>query len=160
MGVSGFGGVLPFARRLVVEQRRWLTDAEFTEMFSLCQLMPGPNIANLSAVIGDRFHGARGAAVCFLGLLFGPFVIVLLCASLYAHFSQYPVVQHGLAGVAAAAAGLIVATALKMFRAYWRNKAAVCLMACALLGVLWLKLPLLWVLLALAPIGLYAGGRS
>ena len=59
MSLSGFGGVLPWARRMLVEERRWMTAQEFNDAYALCQFLPGPNIVNLSVVFGSRC-AARG----------------------------------------------------------------------------------------------------
>jgi chromate transporter len=77
IGVSGFGGVMPWARRLLVEQRRWLTADEFTDMLSLCQFLPGPNIVNVAVAVGARFCGARGVLAGLAGLMIVPFAIVI-----------------------------------------------------------------------------------
>ena len=78
IGVIGFGGVLPWARRMMVEQRRWLTPAEFTDLLGLCQFLPGPNIVNLSVALGSRFRGVPGAVAAVVGLISLPMVIVFL----------------------------------------------------------------------------------
>src|SRR5262245_13561492 len=78
VAVSAFGGVLPFARRMVVEQRRWLTGREFTNLLALGQFLPGPNIVNVSVCIGQRFHGWRGSVVAVLGMLAAPTAVVLV----------------------------------------------------------------------------------
>ena len=54
MSLAGFGGVLPWARRAVVEERKWMTADEFNEAFSFSQLLPGPNIVNFSVIFGAR----------------------------------------------------------------------------------------------------------
>ena len=72
VGMYGFGGVLPWARRMIVEQKRWLTAAEFTDMLGLCQFLPGGNIMNLTIALGARFHGAPGAVTAFAGLMAAP----------------------------------------------------------------------------------------
>ncbi|MEE3502069.1 chromate transporter [Acidiphilium acidophilum] len=112
-GLSGFGGVLPFARRIIVERKRWLTDAEFADLFSLCQFLPGPNIVNLAAAFGARHRGASGALAAMGGLLAAPITIVILLGLLFERYGRLPDVHHGLEGLAAAAAGLILATALE-----------------------------------------------
>ena len=86
VGMSGFGGVMPFARRMLVEERRWLTEREFTEVLSLSQFLPGPNIINVSIIVGSRFAGPAGSLVASLGLMLMPFLIVLALAALYARF--------------------------------------------------------------------------
>ena len=62
MSLSGFGGVLAFARRGIVDQHRWMTAEEFNETFALCHFLPGPNIVNLTVVFGSRFRGIRAAS--------------------------------------------------------------------------------------------------
>ena len=86
VGLSGFGGVMPFARRMLVEERRWLTEHEFTEVLSLSQFLPGPNIINVSIIVGSRFAGPAGSFAASLGLMLMPFLIVLALAALYARF--------------------------------------------------------------------------
>jgi chromate transporter len=157
VGLQGFGGVLPFARRMLVEQHRWLSEREFTEVLSLSQFLPGPNIVNVSIIVGNRFRGPLGSIAAALGLMLMPFVIVLALAALYARFSDLKVVSGATNGVSAAATGLIITTGFKM--------------ACTLKGIPWhifmsaltfiaialLRLPLLWVLAVLAPVSIAIG---
>lgn len=153
-GISGFGGVLPHARHMLVENRRWLTDRQFTEVLSLGQGLPGPNIVNMSIVIGSRFHGWRGSLCAVSGLMLAPFVIVLLLASLYERFADSAMLNHGLTGVAAAAAGLILATSARLAMKMDRRPWTVVVMVSAFAAVIWLRLPLLAVLAMLAPISI------
>src|ERR1700727_3406521 len=106
MSLAGFGGVLVFARRGIVEQHRWMTADEFNETFALCHFLPGPNIVNLSVVFGSRFRGLLGAAAAFGGLVGPPVVIVGILAVLYAHFGQVDALRRILAGVSCAAGRL------------------------------------------------------
>ena len=114
LGLTGFGGVLPLARHMVVEKRRWLTGKEFNELLSLCQFLPGGNIINLSVAIGLHFRGIAGAAAAITGLIAAPTAIVLALGVIYARFSHDPHVVHMFAGLAAAAAGLLISMALKL----------------------------------------------
>jgi chromate transporter len=152
-GLRGFGGVLPWARRLVVEERAWLSPGEFTDVLSLCQFLPGPNIVNMSIVIGRRFQGARGAFAAACGLLLPPLVIVLLLAIVYQRFAALPAVVAAMHGLAAAAAGLTLATGLKMLVALRNPRIAWPLTALAFVTVGVLRWPLLPVLLILVPLG-------
>ena len=114
LGLQGFGGVLPVARHTLVDSYRWLTMDEFTDIVSRCQALPGPNIVNVSICIGARHFGARGAWAACGGILAVPFVVVLLLGVLYTGYAQVPAVASALRGVSAVAAGLIIATALRM----------------------------------------------
>jgi len=121
-GIIGFGGVLPFARRLMVEKWGWLTAEEFNDLFSLCQFMPGANIVNMAFAFGARHQGVSGAAAAVTGLLAAPMAIVMVLGALYGRFGGIAVVQHGLAGLAAAACGLVAATAVKIAWPVVRSK--------------------------------------
>src|SRR6185503_16916920 len=88
LGLTGFGGVLPLARHMVVEKQRWLTGAEFSELLSLCQFLPGGNIINLSVAIGLHFRGIPGAVAATAGLIAAPTAIVVALGVVYARFSH------------------------------------------------------------------------
>src|ERR1700729_3056720 len=88
MSLAGFGGVLVFARRAIVEQHGWMTAEEFNETFALCHFLPGPNIVNLTMVFGSRFRGIAGGLAAFTGLLGPPVVVVVILGALYVHFGQ------------------------------------------------------------------------
>lgn len=152
VGLQGFGGVLPFARRMLVEDRRWLDEREFTEVLSLSQFLPGPNIVNVSIIIGSRFRGPLGSIAATLGLMLMPFVIVLALAALYARFADLAPVRGATTGVSAAATGLIIATGLKMARPLKSVPWHVVMCVLTFVAIAVLRLPLLWVLAALAPI--------
>ena len=121
LALQGFGGVLAVAQVELVERRRWLTKDDFVEMLSMAQVLPGPNIVNLSLMYGDRCFGLRGAFAALAGLLLVPLVIVLSLAALYAQFAQVPRVSGALRGMGVVAAGLVIATALKLFGALKSN---------------------------------------
>jgi chromate transporter len=116
IGARSFGGVLPWAHRAMVEERRWLTPADFAETIGLCQVLPGPNIGNASIVLGKRWFGLRGAIVAFLGLMGLPYCWVLALALLYTKWASVPMVSAVVTGIGAAGAGLFLATAVKLGR--------------------------------------------
>jgi len=157
IGLSGFGGVIAWAHRIIVDQRRWMTEQEFIETLGLCQILPGPNIGNLSIYIGARFHGWRGAAAAFGGLMLVPFGLVLAAATLYAQFRDLAAVSGALAGISAASAGLLLAMGLKMAMHIRRNAAAALFAVAAFVGIALLRLPFPLVLLVLAPLSIGTG---
>jgi len=114
ISVCGFGGVLAWSRRMLVEERKWMTAEEFNDAYALCQFLPGPNVVNLSVVFGRRIRGLPGAGVALVGLIGPPFVIVTLIGLLYARFGEIAALQRMLLGVAAAAVGLVLGTCAKM----------------------------------------------
>src|SRR5438445_13467736 len=113
MSTAGFGGVLIWARRGIVEQHRWMTAEEFNETYALCHFLPGPNIVNLSVVFGSRFRGIAGGIAAFSGLVGPPMLIATVLAALYAHYGEIDALRRTLAGVACAAVGLLIAVVFK-----------------------------------------------
>jgi chromate transporter len=156
VSISGFGGALPWARRMIVEQRRWMTAEEFNEAFALSQFLPGPNVVNFSVVFGSRFGGAPGAAVALAGLMGPPLIIVTILAFLYARFGDLEVLGRILAGITAAAVGLLIAVVAKMaaplFRKRWDWAPLIAI--AAFIGVAIIQWPLPWVFFVLAPISI------
>lgn len=161
LAMSGFGGVLPWAHRTLVERKAWLTQHEFVDTLALGQLLPGPNIGNMAVMIGYRFAGYSGAAAAFAGLVVGPFVLMIAAGLLYQAYGALPLVQQALSGMSAVAAGLVLATGLKMTRSLKRHWRPWLFTALALAGVGALRWPLLAVVGALAPFAIAAAwGRE
>jgi len=121
LALQGFGGVLAVVQRELVEKKRWMTREEFIEDWAVAQIMPGPNVVNLSMMIGARYFGLKGAMAALAGMLTVPLVLVLLLALVYAQFAGHPGVAGALRGMGAVAAGLIAATGLKLFGALKQN---------------------------------------
>ncbi|MFI5445654.1 chromate transporter [Polaromonas sp. UC242_47] len=153
LALQGFGGVLAVVQRELVEKKRWMTREEFVEEWAVAQIMPGPNVVNISMMIGHRYFGLRGALVGLAGMLTVPLVVVLLLALVYAQFADNPHVAGALRGMGAVAAGLIAATGLKLMGALKNHPLGrpLC-MGLALLtfiGIGLLRLPLAYVVLGL-----------
>ncbi|MDD2879320.1 MAG: chromate transporter [Rhodoferax sp.] len=157
LALQGFGGVVAIAQRELVDKKHWLTPAQFVEDWAVAQVLPGPNVVNLSLMVGDRYFGVRGGLVALAGLLTFPMVIVLILAALFAGVSDSVAVQGALRGMGAVAAGMIVATGLKLFGALKQNVLGtfVCyaLAAITFVAIALLRLPLIWVLLGLGGLG-------
>ncbi len=162
VGLSGFGGVLPFARRMLVDRRAWLDDGDFNETLALCQSLPGPNILNLSVVVGSRFAGARGAFAAVIGLTAAPVVIVIALGALYQRYGSMGRLPGAIHALAAAVAGLSAATAIKMIRPLVaaRSFGGLAIVALAFVAVGLLRLPLPWVMAVLAPLGMAIAWRT
>jgi chromate transporter len=156
ISVSGFGGVLYWSRRMMVDERKWMTAEEFNEAYGLCNFLPGPNIVNFSVVFGRQVGGAVGALVALLGLLGPPFLLVSLLGLLYTYYGDIAALQRVLAGVAAAAAGLTISTGLKMAGPLFRQRPGLAHMVAivAFLAVGILRWPIYWVLGVLIPCGI------
>ena len=153
LALQGFGGVLAVAQRELVDRRGWMSREAFVELLSIGQVLPGPNIVNMALIYGDRCFGWRGAFAACAGIMAAPLVIVLALAVLWRHSANSPVLAGALHGMSLVAAGLIVATAIKVGTTLRRNAlgpgwcAAFVLAMFLLIGV-W-RLPLVWVLPAL-----------
>lgn len=149
--LSGFGGALPWVRRSVVEQRRWLTPQQFNEAFSLAQFLPGANALNFSIVLGSRFRGPVGSIVAFTGLMGPPLVIVIVIAVLYDRYGDIDVLNRILTGIAAAAAGLMIAFAAKLIQPLLKQRdwtVGVALVGFVSVAIIQWPLPIVFVVLA------------
>jgi chromate transporter len=157
LALQGFGGVVAVVERELVERKRWLTQEEFIEEWAVAQIMPGPNVINLSLMIGGRYFGLRGALAALSGMLALPLAIVLLLALSYSHFSDHPGLAGALRGMAAVSAGMIAATGLKLAAALKKHplplRYSIPLSLAGVLMVAFLRWPLFYVLLGLGSIG-------
>lgn len=151
IGLLGFGGVAAWARRVIVEERRWLTEREYAEVLGMGQILPGPNVGNAAVMIGRRFHGLSGALVATSGIYFAPLCILIALSLLYENFGQEPGVASAMQGIAAGAAGMVVGTALKMAERLKLTVEALAVLALAVAAAAWLRLSLPLVVLVLAP---------
>jgi chromate transporter len=156
MSLAGFGGVLVWARRAIVEQHGWMTPEEFNETFALCHFLPGPNIVNLSVVFGARFRGVPGAIAAFAGLLGPPVVIVTILAILYARFGDIEALRRTLAGVSCAAVGLLFAVIFRMMLPLLKKREPVslALLIAVFVAVGVMRWPLPTVLLVSIPVSI------
>ena len=160
LGMISFGGALPLARRAIVERRRWLTAAEFTDLLGLCQFLPGGNVINLSVAIGMKFRGLPGALAGLLGLIAGPSLVVIGLGVLYEHTQNDPHIRHLFAGLAAAAAGLLISMAVKILKPLRRRPAGAAIAVLGFVAIALLRFPLLPTMLVLTPLSIYLAARA
>ena len=149
MGLCGFGGVLPVARRVIVEERKRLSEREFAEILGLCQALPGPNIVNASIMIGERFAGLRGSITCITSLMAAPILILIGLGELYERWAGLARVDAAIGGMAIAAAALIAGNGLKMLRRLrlsWRSLAVVAATFAAIGLLHWPLIPVVLVM--------------
>ncbi len=156
MSVAGFGGVLYWARRAIVDQHRWLSADEFNETYALCHFLPGPNIVNFSMVFGARLRGIIGGIAAFAGLLVPPMLTMTVLAALYSRFGDIDALRRILAGVSCAAVGLLIANVLRMATPLLKRRDIVGLplLAVVFVAIGIVRLPLAVVLLAAIPLGI------
>lgn len=157
LALQGFGGVMAIVQRELVEKKQWLTQEEFIEDWAVAQIMPGPNVVNLSIIIGGRYFGIAGALAAFAGMLTMPLLLILLVAILYAPYANHPQVMHALRAMAAVAAGLILSTAVRLSDALKRNvlgpRICIALALLCFIAVALLRVRLAYVLFGLGLIG-------
>ena len=155
IALSSFGGGLSaWTRRLVVEQRKWMTDEEFLSALTIARLFPGPNQVNMAIYVGVEFRGFAGALAALAGLLIVPLAILIGLGVAYFHFHTVPALQATLAGVVAAAAGMALSMGFKILPNYWRQLDAVLFAAAAFVAVSLFHLHLGVAVLILAPLAM------
>jgi len=156
IGLLGFGGVAPWARRVIVEERAWFSEEEYASLLGVGQILPGPNTLNTAVMVGDRFQGAVGSLIAVAALMTMPLAILMAVASLYERFAALPEVASAMSGTAAAAAGLVIGTALKMTRRLRPTRIAVLFGLVAFVAIGVLRFPLIAVVVVMAPISIVA----
>ncbi|MGA9953084.1 MAG: chromate transporter [Bradyrhizobium sp.] len=156
MSLAGFGGVLVWARRAIVDQHKWMTADEFNETFALCHFLPGPNIVNLTFVFGSRFRGLAGAVAAFSGLVGPPALIMVVMGVLYHRYGEIDALRRILSGVACAAIGLMLAVVFRMMTPLLKRRDVIGLlvMVAVFIAIGVLRLPLAAVLLVAIPISI------
>jgi chromate transporter len=156
ISLAGFGGVLVWARRGIVDQHRWMTADEFNETYALCHFLPGPNVVNLSVVFGSRFRGIAGGIAAFAGLLGPPVVVVTILAALYARYGEIEALRRILAGVSCAAVGLLISAVFRMMMPLIKRRdlVALIMLAAVFTAIGLLRLPLPAVLLVAIPLSI------
>jgi chromate transporter len=156
-GVGGGSGII-WARRITVETRRWVTDGEFTDIVSLCQFMPGPNIIGIAVCVGAKMRGAIGAIAAICGFLVIPWTVGLALGLLYLQYANLIAVRNILGGIATSAAGLLIATGARLFKPHHHRPAALLFAALAFTLITVGKLPLFVVLFSVVPISILVAG--
>ena len=151
IGASGFGGINFWIRRIVIQEKRWVTDEEYLEGLALGQILPGPNVYNLSVMLGYRFGGVRGAFAAIAGLIGAPLAFLVALGLLYQRYANVPVLERALTGMSAVAAGLLLANAAGIATALPKRFLPWLFLALAFVGTGLLRWPLLYVMAGLAP---------
>jgi chromate transporter len=158
VSLLGFGGGLVWARRIVVDQQRWMDDQEFAEILTLCQFMPGPNIVGITLCAGSKLRGPLGAVSAVAGFILLPWTVGLSLGALFLYHADHPVLQNIFGGLSAAAAGLMIATGIRLLMPHRNRRTALLFATLAFTGMAFGKLPLLVVLLGLAPVSIAVAG--
>jgi chromate transporter len=158
VSLLGFGGGIIWARRIAVERRGWITEAEFVDIVSLTQFMPGPNILGIAVCVGARLRGIAGAVAAVAGFLVIPWSVGLSLGVMCLNYAHTPLVRNVLGGVSAAAAGMLIATGIKLLLPHRRRPAGIIIACVAVVLMAFTRLPLLAVLTGLAPFSIAIAG--
>jgi chromate transporter len=158
VSLCSFGGGLVWARRIAVEQNHWLDEEEFTDVLSPCQFMPGPNVVGIAVCVGAKLRGLSGAIAAVFGFILIPWTVGFSLGVVYLRHTHIAVLQNILGGVSAAAAGLLIATGIRMLTPHRSRVQALVFAALAVGGMVFTKLPLLVVLFSLAPLSIAVAG--
>ena len=159
IGLTSFGGGLSgWMMRTVVHERNWMTEADFLSGLALCQVFPGINVLNLAIWLGYRMHGGRGAVAGALAMVVPPGLVIIGLAMVFDSVSHQPIVGSALDGVAAAAIGLGASMGVRAARRCLAVVPAIVMVA-TFLAVGVLRLPLLWVVVPLAPLSVALAWR-
>ena len=130
VALSAFGGGLSaWSQRIIVEQRRWMSNEEFLTGLTVARLFPGPNQINMAVYVGTFFRGLPGALAALAGMLLVPFTLLMVVWLLYFEFHTLPALDRVLAGVVAAAAGMALSMGFKILDQYWKDPMALLLAA-------------------------------
>ena len=156
-GIGGGSGIV-WARRITVEKRRWLSDSEFADIVSLCQVMPGPNIVGIAVCVGAKMRGTIGTIAAVSGFLIIPWIIGLSVGLLFLEYAHLTVLRNVLGGIAATASGLLIATGIRLLLPHRRRPAALVFAALAFGLITFAKVPLLIVLFGLVPLSIAVAG--
>jgi chromate transporter len=156
ISLCGFGGPIVWARRFIVQQQHWLSDQEFADLLGLCQFLPGPNVASITVCLGSKLRGPAGAVAALAGFIVIPWLVGFALGALFLHFADVGPLQGMLRGVSAVGAGLIIATGLRLLMPHRDRPMALLFAALAFLGLAMAKLPLLVVVVLLAPLSIAA----
>lgn len=157
IGLLGFGGVAAWAYRVIVMERRWLSDAEYAALLGTSQVLPGANTLNAAVMIGDRFRGPTGAIVAVLGLMTMPLAIVAAIGAAFEQIQAVPDIRTAIDGAAMAAAGIVVGMALRMARQVRLDWAAVLFGGAIFVAVGIFQVPLVRAILVLGTLSIGAG---
>jgi chromate transporter len=156
VSLGGFGGGLVWVRRMVIDRRRWLSEHDFADVLSLCQFLPGPNVASITVCVGAKLRGPAGAAAALAGFIIVPWAVGFTLGVLLLEYAHHPLIRNILGGVSAAAAGLMIATGIRLLWTHRTRPVALLFAVLAFVGLVFAKVPLLVLVVMLAPLSIGA----
>lgn len=155
VALSSFGGGLSvWSQRIMVEERRWMSNDAFLTGLTVARLLPGPNQINMAVYVGATFRGLPGAMAALAGMLAVPFSLLMGVGMIYFHLHGLPMVDRVLAGMVAVAAGLALSMGFKILPTYMGDPFALLLAAGVWISMVVFNLRLVPLLLVIAPLAM------
>lgn len=156
IGATSFGGgVVAYLRRALVGKKKWIDDAQFLELMSISNTLPGLNATNMSILAGDRVRGTVGAVAAMIGMCLPGFIFMTIAGITYGLNGDRPLVTAMLRGVAAAAVGLVAATWFQIGKKSVKGFYDAFFILAAVLGVNHFKLSVPVVLVAVSALAIF-----
>lgn len=156
IGATSFGGgVVAYLRSELVAKQEWLNDADFVELLSISQTLPGLNATNMAVLVGDRLRGGAGAAAATIGICLPGALFMMAAVMMYNVHGERPLVTAMLKGVAAAAVGLVLATTIHLGRTSIKHWLDVLFVLLAIVGINVLHWKVPYVLIAVGGLAIF-----
>ena len=146
------GGLMPWIQREFVIKRGWMRDEDFLPGVAMAQILPGVNSTNMAVYVGRHLLGVSGALVALVGMLTGPFLAMLLAAYTYKAILAAPALHAAMAGVAAAAIGMLLRMGVLAVRTAGAGVLSLAVMFSVFIAIGILKWPLVPVVLVATPL--------
>ena len=124
IGGTTFGGgyaIVPVLDRELIRKRGWITMDEVMELYTIAQITPGIIAVNIATFVGCKRKGLTGGIIATMGLVLPGVCLMLLVSLFVKHFAEYPLVQNALAGIRLAVCALILDTAIKLFKGFFKD---------------------------------------
>ena len=163
IGLRSFGGPtaqIALMHRVLVEERRWLSEREFLDALGFCMLLPGPEAMQLATYAGWKLHGVRGGLVAGLWFVLPGALVVGALAAIYATYGHMPWVLAAFAGIQAAVLVLVIEAMFRIGRRALTERRQLAVAAGSLLALGVLSVPYPLVVLAAGALGWSWSARS
>ena len=153
IGLFSFGGgLMPWIQREIVTKRGWMRDEQFLPGVAMSQILPGVNSTNMAVYVGRHLLGVSGATVALVGMLTGPFAFMIAAAYTYKAILAVPALHAAMAGVAAAAIGMLLRMGIIAVKTSGRGALSLVVMISVFIAIGVLKWPLVPVVLVATPL--------
>lgn len=163
IGVLSFGGPaaqIALMHRIIVDERKWLSEPHYLNALGFCMLLPGPEAMQLATYAGWRLHGLKGGLAAGLLFVLPGALVVLALAMIYASFGTLPLITALFMGVKAAVLVIVLEALLRIARRALMEPAHWIIAALAFIGIFLLAVPFPVIVLAAALYGVLSAGRA